>query len=111
MPTGHPTRPSEAGYPPAHADLLARRWLDGCRGELRIERIALREGSRADRELRALVIREVAGERLADDPADLAEVVDLEAARGERGRSDPQSRRHGRRPRVERHRVAVDGDA
>ena len=43
--------------------------------------------------------------------ADLAEVVRLQPARGERGRADSQPGRDGRRARVERDGVAVDGDA
>src|SRR5215216_3511297 len=84
---------------------------DGGLGELWVERVLLGERARALRELAPPRLREVSGERLADHPADLAEVVHLEAARGERRCPNPQSRRHGRRARVERHRVAVYGDA
>ena len=43
------------------------------------------------------LVVEVPGERLADDLADLAKVVDLEAAGGERRRADAQAGRDGRR--------------
>ena len=123
-PRGHRARPSGAGYPPPPVNPVGRepagRARAGCapslppkrlRRQLGIQRIALRERARALRELRALIVREVAGQRLADHLADLAEVVRLEAAGGERRGADAQARRHRGRARVERNGVAVDGDA
>src|SRR5919109_2888091 len=89
----------------------ARRSNGGGLRELWIQRIAFGKRPRPLRELRLLRLGEVSRQGLADHPADLAEVVDLESPGGERGGADPEPRRDGRRPRVERHRVAVDGDA
>src|SRR4051794_4957509 len=80
------------------------------RPELRVERVAV--GDRADPLGEIAAGRLEAGlERLADDAADLVVLVDADAAGGERGGADAQPGRHRRRPRVEGHRVAVDGDA
>src|SRR3954463_212842 len=62
-------------------------------------------------QLRPQLVRPRLGrQRLGDRPPHLAELVEPEAARGESGRPDPQPRRDRRRPRVERHGVAVYGD-
>ena len=50
-------------------------------------------------------------QRLGDDVGDLAEVLVLEAAGGQRRRADPQARGDHRRTRVVRDGVAVDRDA
>src|SRR2546423_1196332 len=73
--------------------------------------MALCERARALREVRPKLVAPIAGQRLADDAPDLAELVGSEAAGGERGCADPESRRHRGRARVERNRVAVHGDA
>ena len=110
------SRPLSTGRPPrASADALEledRRYGDRGLGELRVQRVALRRARACARRARLRSASEKSP--VSASPmtrADLAEVVRLEAARGERRRADPQARRHRRRPRVERHRVAVDGDA
>ena len=50
------------------------------------------------------------GERAADDPPHLAEVVLVEAAHRRRRRADPDPGRDRRLALVERHGVAVDGE-
>ena len=52
-----------------------------------------------------------AAQRRSDDPPDLVEVVDLQAAGGQRARADAQAARDHRGARIEGHRVAVDRDA
>src|SRR4029077_18918225 len=54
---------------------------------------------------------EFARQRDRHDLPDLFEIRELQAAGGERGRADAKARRLDRRARVERDRVAVDGDA
>ena len=72
-----------------------------------VERPLLAESSTAGGEGRAIV---AADERTADDPADLAEILVVEASHRHRRRPEPDPGGHGRRPLVERHGVPVDGD-
>ena len=86
--------------PPRSAKRLAalRRTGSGHRGlgELRIQREPVRQGAGPLAQLGPLRLAEVAAQRLADHTADLAEVVGLEAAGGQRGRAYAQAGRHGR---------------
>src|SRR5947209_8161772 len=94
----------------AAQDCGARLGLYGGRAERGIQRIALGDRDRAGLQLRTKTVELVGRERLSDDPADLDEVLLLEASGGEGRRPDPQAARDGGRTRIERDRVAVDRD-
>src|ERR1700684_3828021 len=78
-------------------------------GNALVERVALDDLRDASGQLAGA--RLVFGrQRSRDDLGDLDEVVVLQPARGERRRADAQAGRLHRRTRVERDRVAIDGD-
>ena len=75
--------------------------------EPRVQRTALAERLRAGGEPDEI---RLLGERAADDPADLVEVLLVEAAHRAGGGAHPDAGRDGRRALVEGHGVAVRGD-
>src|SRR5690242_5549045 len=92
-------RPRSPQRPLAGGVLTSASRSDGRCGQLRVQRVALGERPRPLAELGALRVAPLRrGESLADHLPDLVEVVELEAARGERRRADPQPRRDRRRP-------------
>ena len=109
-----------AAKSPAHSASRPVRCMGGVVARL-LRRLLRRPGarragsarrSRATRAVRSsLRGLEVGRERGGDDVADLGEVVGLQAAGRQRGGADAQAARDHRRPRVERHGVAVDRDA
>src|SRR5436305_2630864 len=65
-------------------------------GEVLVERVAIGDRVDAVGQL-GLALLEARRERRGDDPADLDEVLGLQAAGGERRGADAQAARHGRR--------------
>src|SRR5439155_23430319 len=87
----------------------ADRPLDGRRGELRVERVALHQRPGA-LEQRVPFGLEASRERRRDHPRDLPHVVLDQAAGRERRRADPEARGIHGRALVEGDRVPVHGD-
>src|SRR4051794_349845 len=87
------------------------RWALG-RGpgrQVLVEGVPLRDRSRSFRQV-VLACLEFGREGCRHDFAHFGEVLSLQASCRQRGGADAQAARHGGRPRIERHRVAVDGD-